>query len=245
MANTDLPLRVAVQCLDESLVLGKRNFVSLFRIGLIPFLAYSVIAYFFNGRSTPFLVRGPAIIVSYCFYGLTEAVMIHGAWRRLHGQQVDFAGTWRQVREHVPSILMAFTVRLVVIIVGFALFVLPGLYFLATYFAIPTLNVIEGLGVRASLQRSRHLALRNIPGILLSIGTVWLLAALVAWVLPRGLTYLQVSTFSLLRPILAVSWAAAVMPFRAALSARVYLEIRIRKEGYDLEQQLSSLSSAA
>lgn len=245
MSSSVLPTRVAIECIDEALVLGKRHFWPLFRVGLIPFLAYAGIAYFFTGRATPLALRVPAIVVAYGFYALMEAVTIVGAWDLLHGRPLDIGTAWRAVRQHVFSILLAYWLRIAVIYVGLIFLIFPGIYFVAIYFAVPTVNVIEGLGVRASLTRSRSLALGSIPGILVSVGAFWFVAVAVAWLIPRALSHVGVPPGSVVRPVCSWSWAALVGPFRSAVTARIYLAIRVRKEGYDLQRMVSSLPSAA
>jgi hypothetical protein len=240
-----LPGRVAIECIDDAIVLGKRHFWPLFRLALIPFLAYAGIAYLLNGRLTPVGIRLLASVVVYGLYGLLEAATVAGAWDVLHGRPIDFGATWRLVSQHTISVLVTTWIRVLLILLGAVVLIIPGIYFLAIYFAIPTVNVIEGLGVRASLLRSRSLAVGAIKGIVLSLGGMWVLVLIVALVIPRALTQLGVPPFSALRPLCSLAWAAVIVPFRSALAARVYLEVRIRKEGYDLQHMMASLPSAA
>jgi len=240
-----LPSRVAIECIDDAIVLGKRHFWPLLRLALIPFLAYAGIALFLNGRLTPTGIRLLAGVVVYGLYGLLEAATAAGAWDVLHGRPIVFGATWRLVSHHALSVLVATWIRVALILLGALLLIIPGIYFLAIYFAVPTVTVIEGLGVRASLLRSRSLALGAIWGIVLSMGGLWVLVLIMALVIPRILTQLGVPPFSALRPICSLAWAAVIVPFRSALAARVYLEVRIRREGYDLQHMMASLPSAA
>jgi hypothetical protein len=242
--KTSLPPRVAIECIDQAIVLGKRNFWPLLRLALVPFLAYAVIIYLFRGRTTPVGIVLANVLV-YAIYGLLEAATVAGAWELLHGRPPDVGATWRLVSRHAISVVVASWVRILLILLGAILLVIPGLYFLTIYFGVPTVNVIEGLGVRASLVRSRSLALGSLSGILLSMGGLWILVAVVAILIPRFLTAVGVPALSVLRPFCALAWGAFVVPFRAALAACVYLEIRRRKEGYDLEHMMASLPGAA
>jgi hypothetical protein len=239
-----LPARVAIECIDDAVVLSRRHFVPLFRLALIPFLVYAGIALFLSDRFTPLGIRVFISVVVYGLYGLLEAATVVGAWDVLHDRPIDFRATWLLVTQHAISVLVATWIRVVAILLGVVFLIFPGIYFLAISFAIPTVNVIEGLGVGASLVRSRSLALGAIKGIALSIGGMWVLLSIVALAIPRLLTVIGVASFSPLRPLCSLAWAGVVVPFRAALAARVYLEVRIRKEGYDLQHIMASLPNS-
>jgi hypothetical protein len=244
LTTAPLPPRVAIEVVDKALVLGKRHFWSLLRLALIPFLLASGVTHLYVFTATTIIGRSMATLVVYVFFGLMEAATVAGAWDLLHGAPLDVADVWRRVRRRAITIPIAFTIKIVLAVLGVLALVVPGLYFLAIYFAVPAVNVIEGLGLRAGFLRSRRLALGSIPGILLSIGAFWIIAGVVGVVVPRGLTLLGVPRVSLIRTVVSLSWALVITPFRAALSAAVYLELRVRKEGYDLQSLLQSLPSA-
>jgi hypothetical protein len=82
-----------------------------------------------------------------------------------------------------------------------------------------------------------------VDGILLSIGAFWIIPlVLAAWGFPFALTHLGVHPQSLIRVAVNTLWAGLIVPIRSAMTAVVYLELRIRKEGYDLQVLLSSLA---
>jgi len=243
MTATPLPPRIALELVDKALVLGKRHFWALMRLALIPFLAATGIVYLFGRPATTVTGRMAATLAAYVAYALMEAVTMVGAWDLLHGTPLDVGEAWSRVRRRAISVPTSFVIRIFLMVLGGIALVLPGLYFLAIYFAVPGVNAIEDLSLRASLARSRALALGSIPGILVSVGAYWILAVLVSLGLARGLRLLG-APFAV-RTIVSISWGAVIVPFRAALSALVYLELRIRREGYDLQRALGSLPSAA
>jgi len=244
MPSSTLSVRAAIELVDRALTLGKRHFWILERLALIPVLAAVGIGYWYGGVGHPFLVRAAALIATAALYGIMEAVTIAGAWDLLHAQSVDVAATWRLMGRRSPIIVAAYVAKLVLIYLGLLALVVPGFYLLAIYFAVPAVNVLEDLGIGRSLARSRALALGSVLGIIVSIGGTWVVSAVVAAVLPTLLTRLGVPPVSPLRFIVAVAWVGLVIPFRSALSALVYLELRVRREGYDLQQLLSSMPGA-
>jgi hypothetical protein len=242
--KTYLPSRVAIECIDDAVVLSKRHFWPLLRLSVIPLLLYSATVYTTYLWHMPYWARLLFGLLWYATFGFVEAVSVVGAWELLHGRNLDALAVWRRVFRRFFTVLFAAWIRIYLILLGIVALIAPGLYFLAIYFAVPTVIVIEDLGLWASLKRSRSLALGSIWGILLSIGVAWIIVVLVAFFIPRGLTQLGVSYSSPLRLLLSIGWAAVVVPFRSALSARVYLEIRTRKEGYDLQHLMGSLTDA-
>lgn len=243
--KTYLPTRVAIECIDDAIVLGKRYFWPLFRLGIIPFLIYSVVAYTTYLWYLPWVVRLLLGVLWYGIFGLVEAATVVGAWEVLHGGDLDAGAIWRRVFQRSITVLFTTWIRVYLTYLGLVLFIVPGLYFLAIYFAVPTVILTEGLGVGASLKRSRSLALGSLGGITISIGLAWVIVMLVALFIPRIMTQIGFSYDSPVRVLVSMGWAAIVVPFRSALAARVYLEIRTRKEGYDLQHWMGSLADPA
>ena len=240
-----LPPRVAIECIDDAIVLSRRRFWPLFRLGLIPFLAYTAAVSLTYNWSLSYWVRMAIGVFWYGLFGLVEAATILGGWELLHGRELDPRVLWQRVLQRVVTLLFSTLIRVYLILFGLVVFIAPGLYFLAIYFAVPAVIMVEGLGLGASLKRSRSLALGSIRGVLLSTGMAWVLVVVIAYCIPRILTLIGIPISSPLRVLVSVGWAAVVVPFRSVLAARVYLEIRARKEGYDLQHLMGSLPDSS
>jgi len=245
MNTAALPPRIALELVDKALVLGRRHFWSLMRLALIPFLMGVVVTYLLMLPARSIAGRIAAQLVAYMCFGFMQAVTVAGAWDLLHGKPVDAGQVWLRVRRRAVGVPISFVVKMLLIVFGAVAFVLPGLYFLAICFVVPGVNVIEDLGILASFARSRTLARGSMPGVLLSTGAFWVVAVVISLAFSRALTALGAPPTSVIRPLVAISWGALVVPFQGALSAIVYLELRVRKEGYDLQHLFQSLSSAA
>jgi hypothetical protein len=242
---THLPPRAAIECIDQALVLGRRNFWRLLRLALLPLLLYHGIILLTNQRVLGFWIRASLSIALYGLLGVIEALVTVGAWDVVHGQTIDIADVWRRIVHRLGSIVVSSWIRILMILAGTVAFVIPGIYFFAVYFAAPAINVIEDLGPWDSLVRSRALALRSLGGILLSLGLFWLLGAIIAIAIPRALYELRVPNGSIWYVVAAGVWAALFMPFRGALVATVYLELRKRREGYDLQHLMDLLPESS
>lgn len=235
-----LPPRAAIECIDQALVLGRQNFWRLLRLGLIPLLFFYLVAHLLAGRLLGYW-RIPANIGLYGIYGVIEALTTVGAWDVLHGTTIDVGAVWRRVTGRLGSVVVSTWLRLTILLFATIALVIPAIYLFAAYFAVPGINVLEDLGPWDSLVRSRKLALGSIGGILLSLGVFWLLGWIIAVAIPRGLLALEVRPRSPIYVVTAIVWAAIIIPFQGALIASVYLELRKRKEGYDLQHLMDLL----
>jgi len=245
MRRTFLPPRTAIQCIDDAIVLSRRHFWPLLRLALIPVLAYAAIVYASYSLRLSYGIRLLSGLVWYGLYGFVEAATVAGSWDVMHGRPVDAAAIWRRVFERFFTLLFANWIRIYLIFLGLVVLIAPGLYFLAIYFGVPAVIMVEELGVGASLKRSRSLAMGSMRGILLSIGVAWLIATIVAYFIPRILILAGIPFVSPLQVLFSFGWVVVIIPFRSALAARVYLEIRVRKEGYDLQRLMGSLPDGA
>jgi hypothetical protein len=227
---------------DQAIVLGRRHFLPLVRLGIVPLLAANWAGYH-SSFSGGVASGGGALFwaSAYLLYGLSEAAMIAGAWELLHGRSADSLHIWSLVGRRAVPIAIGYLIKSVMVTLGILAVIIPGFYLLALYFAIPAVTVIEGVGIRASFAHSRTLARGAMLRILLSIGLVWVLAAVVGVVIQQGLPLAGVLRGSPLVYLLVVLWGVLIAPVRAALTTLVYLDLRVRKEGYDLQVAMSSL----
>jgi hypothetical protein len=131
-------------------------------------------------------------------------------------------------------------------LITFVLFLVAipvALYFFASYFAVPATVVLEGLGVRAGLRRSRELAQGFRKKIFGALGL-----PLLGWLILQ-LTLTGVLMLLPGPPVIAflVDQAATVLayPIIAVIATLLYYDARIRKEGFDIEVMASELGMPA
>jgi hypothetical protein len=245
MTAIQLSQRSPSDLVDHAVVLGRRHFLGLLGLGLVPLLGATWAGHLSAEAGGMRTLTGLAFTVAaYMLHGLSEAAIIAGAWELLHGRPAGLLPVWAMVARRGPSAAIGYSIKAIMIILGMFL-VVPGFYLLALYFAVPAATVIEGVGIRASFARSRALARDSMMRILLSIGLVWIVTAAVSIGLQLGLPVLGVARGSPLIYLAGVLWSLLIAPIRGALTALVYLDIRMRREGYDLQSLLSSLPGAA
>jgi hypothetical protein len=103
----------------------------------------------------------------------------------------------------------------------------------------------ENKSLRQGFRRSRELARPGMKRIVLTLGSLELVGTILAVVITAllaGDSWEQPTALGFLAGWLL---AVALLPFRAALMTLLYLERRVRREGYDLELALAESSGAA
>jgi hypothetical protein len=117
-----------------------------------------------------------------------------------------------------------------------------GLYLFARYFAVPATVVLEGLGVRAALRRSRDLSQGIKRKVLGALGLPMLLFFMfqfVVVILMSALPGPAIIGFVLQKAMILVA-----TPILYVIATLLYYDARIRKEGFDIEIMAAELASS-
>jgi hypothetical protein len=132
-------------------------------------------------------------------------------------------------------------VGVVLILVAFALGGGIGLFYYACYFAVSAAVIVENVGPRAALTRSRALSMGLRRKILSTLGTpmfillvIQFVVALMVRSLPGPIAIgfvLQQATTIILTPVVAI------------IATLLYYDARIRNEGFDLEVMTAELGA--
>ena len=176
---------------------------------------------------------GAIFATASCFRAISEAYM---------GRPSDWRDSIRVVRGRFASIVwVAFLAFLLALLAAFLL-ILPGIWLWISWsVAIPAL-LVEGFRGRRALGRSFALVRRHWWRVFGAIVLGGIVASLVAGAFGALLGIVLVtgavdSEFLLLMIDGTINTIAAVIttPFSAALVVVIYYDLRVRKEGFDLE----------
>ena len=164
-------------------------------------------------------------------------------------ENADWRASIRFALQHLGSLLVLTLLSTVAIFFGFFLCLIPGI-FLAVAFTldVPVL-FLEGKKGSSALQRSMELVKDNwwrTFGILIVTGIIGgvvggLLSAVFA--IPANFVGSTPVAF-LLRTIGTLVASLVTTPFSAAVTLVLYMDLRVRKEGYDLERMAQRLGVA-
>ena len=164
------------------------------------------------------------------------------------GEPIGITESLGRVRPVLGRLLGATLLTSLIIVLGMVACIVPGFYFLLSYLLVGQVVVIEGLGPRAALRRSGELMRKKSDkgffrnNIMKAGGIVSL-----PFGIAQALTHDRSHPPSLLGPMhllqgtLTMIVQAAISPIGTIAMILFYYDIRIRKEGFDLQMLASSL----
>lgn len=253
MTDAALRARTSTEIVDAAFQLLRRHyqaFATVSGIGLIPWLAVQPLMRRYLGADGASINPGdflPVMMIQVftaVWFSLAGAAIIAAAAQGYTTGRVDIARAITDVLERVWAVLFAAFVRGVAIFGGLFLFLVGALYFYATYFGVPTTVVLEKLGGRAGLKRSRALAdgmrWQVLKPLILSL-LIYFCAAIAAEIL-AGMLF--GSSTSVLANVFKTLVTVLVYPIVPITEMLVYYDLRIRKEGYDVELMAARLEGS-
>jgi hypothetical protein len=163
------------------------------------------------------------------------------------GREVSIASAVQRVIHRVGSVFGASFLQSLAIGFGFLLFIVPAFIFAAWFFAATAVVVIEGKTAVAAMSRSKALAAGSVGRILgtllLSLIIVIVIQIVVGICLSllASLLHMGASISSLITGIANL----LIYPFVTVVITLLYYDLRIRKEGFDLELMATELGHPA
>lgn len=175
-------------------------------------------------------------------FQLAHAALFKSVSAAYLDEDVGVGEAYRCILPRWPSLLGAVILVSLIVLVGYLLFVVPGVIWQLMFALTLPVLVVERCGVRRAMERSRELARGNLGkifGVYLGVGLVAMVLS-VLFDLP-GQLLIQFSQGEHLMPILIFSTLSSMLgsllatPISAAATILLYYDLRIRKEGFDLE----------
>ncbi|MDA8393175.1 MAG: glycerophosphoryl diester phosphodiesterase membrane domain-containing protein [Actinomycetota bacterium] len=264
MRDTGLrPLSVG-EVLDVAVKLYMRNFLVLVKataVVLVPVYVLQALIQLSlpTAHGNPFLgtPTGPsgsnvawtfaaALIVEGLVLSIAGVLAIAAAFKALSDAYLDHPPTWqgslRFALSRIAPLLWIGIEALVLVSIGLVLFVLPGIWLaVALSVAIPVL-MLEGTKGRRALRRSRKLVKGRWWPTLATLAAALLLQAVIGAMVggiiggvAGGLAGGSGTVVVLAHLLAVILVGVAVTPFRAAVVTVIYFDLRVRKEGFDLQ----------
>ena len=188
------------------------------------------------------------VAVRNLLFVLLDAAAIQIVSEAYLGGAPDLASVLRTVGQRSGALLGAMILRGLLVLLGMVVFVVPGIVFYAWSFAMPMVVMLEARRAGEAYSRSMELVRDNTARVLLALA----LALLVTMLLTAGAGAaigalagaigLPGRTTGLLIQFSVVLF----QPIRSVVGTLLYYDLRIRKEGFDLEVmagQLEGLSA--
>ena len=189
-------------------------------------------------------------ILSMLGHVLCRGALIESVSESYLGTEITVGQAYRFVWPKFLNLIGAGILVVLVVYMGFFLLVVPGIIF-ALWFALTTpAIVVENLKVIEGMSRSKALASGNL-GKILSVG---FLVIVISWVvgipfgiagnfLGRILFFNNILLMHFIYHLTVVVGQILIVPIGAIAYILLYYDLRIRKEGFDLEMLANSIGS--
>jgi xanthosine utilization system XapX-like protein len=236
--------------INEAFDLYKRDFSLFAGIGAIVYIPYSLFSA---------LIPHFPVVAALGVLGLllpvvaAQGAMIKALADRYLGREATIGGSWLYVlRRLVPYLITSFLAWLLVM-VGFMMLCAPGIIFAFWIFLLPSIMIVEDRYYMEGFRRSRQLAAgmwERIFVIGLLTVALYMGVAVVAGVIVGVIAGVPTAVSSPGRPTMPAQmplWASILQgslnavlqsllaPITSLLAVLLYFDIRVRKEGFDIE----------
>ena len=247
--------RTVTELIDASVQLMRRHYLELVTTAAIFTIPLIVLRLFVNPSSVGFQqvtasqveTLGLFSLLSFVLSSMSGATAVVIVSDSYLGRDVTISAAIQRVVGRFGSVLLAGLLNGILVGFGFILFIIPGFIAFAWFFAAENAVMIEGKSGVAALGRSRELARGSVGRIL---GTLFL-TLLIVFIIEGVIAALLSAGFASMRgnsaPAAVVSSIVGifVFPFFSVLVTLLYYDLRIRKEGFDLELMAKELGSPA
>src|SRR5262245_3722236 len=247
MTDASLPPRLSLSdfrvggVLNRTLSVLSRNFLTFFIVTAVAGLPSVLLSHggmFAEGTTVqnPARVFGLMLLgffLAIVLYTLSQAIVLYGAFQDMRGRAVSLAESFQVgLRRFFPIIGLAIVVSFVVML-GFILFIVPGLALLTMWFVATPACVVEQLGPFKSMRRSADLTGGHrwrIFGLMLLL---FVINAVGGGMIGAILGVLGGQTLVLIGSLI---WNGVWGAGYAVAAVVAYHDLRVAKEGIDIEQ---------
>jgi hypothetical protein len=160
------------------------------------------------------------------------------------GRGVTIAAAVSRVLERFWTVLAAAIVQAVFIAFGLILLVVPGIIVASRLFATTTVVMVEGDGVFGAIARSNDLARGSVGRIFVTLLSGLLLVLLPSFALGFGIGMAELSNSILSKAtghLLTQELTILFTPIFQVVVPVLYYDLRIRKEGFDMNLMAKEL----
>ncbi len=181
---------------------------------------------------------------------LCNAALIKSVSESYLGNEVTVGQAYRAVLPRLGSIIGAGILVGIVTMIGFVLCVVPGIIFWLWFILTTQVIVVERIGATRGMSRSKALVSGNLGkafGLLFVVGIISYVVSLLFQQI-GGLVAGTPAPGDLTTPIIinqlfSMAGQVLAMPIAAGAFILLYYDLRIRKEGFDLQMLAQSLGS--
>lgn len=258
MPPVPLRPRSVTEIIDASVSLLRQHYLelvtatALFTIPwlIIQLLQRNALAANFQTAPTALFAARPsgslllAILVSALILGpLASATTVVIVADNYLGREVTIANALARAFSRIVPVAITGILQGIAIAIGFVLLFIPGFFCIAWFFSAVNVIMVEGKGPTDAMGRARFLAKGSVGRILgalfLSFLLVWVVSLVIQFALTGILSAVHVGAG--LATVIGQLGSVFVYPLVTVVTTVLYFDLRIRKEGLDLELMAKEL----
>ena len=251
MAALELRPRSGTELIDTSFNFVRANYaplIGMIALAQLPFVAASLMLPVSPDEIVKFwTAHVPEVVVGYVLAIWVWAVMscafVMLTADLIDGRPGNLASAVRRALRRGFAAGAVVLLKYLVIWLWALLFLLPALWAFARYFAVMPALAIENLGPLAAIRRSKELA-RGANGRIMAVAGLPLVAYLVLANIIQQ-TLLTLGGYSVLVRAIATLTTTLLYPFAAMPGILLYYDLRIRREGLDIQLDAALPTAAA
>jgi hypothetical protein len=242
MSAPALRPRSTVEIIDASFQILRRNYLALVTATVALVLPVVVLRLLLPTT----LQVLPAILAALLQMASSAAVVLLVSETYL-GRDADVGAALRTVFSRFGSIFGAAVIQGVIVFIGMLLLVVPGFIFLAWTFAMQAVVVLEHTSAGESFSRSRELARGNVGRILGTLLLTYLVFFIIVIALGAGVGMVVgvAGGNGVAARVIGDVISSLLFPMVAVVTTLLYYDLRIRKEGFDLEVMAQELGGGS
>ncbi len=271
MANVDLRPMSLGEVLDRTFTLYREHFLLfvgiaalpnlvmlLFRFGLLLFTSGVVAgngshlpsAGFIGGFVVGFLGAG---ILMLALIGVSQAATISAVSNLFLGRDTSVAESYSGAKGHIVGVIVVMLLSGLATMVGMIFLIIPGIYIACRLAVSVPVSVVENESPVASMERSMELTKDFAGQVFLLLLLVVVLSYVVAIMLQFPVMFFTITAALAKRQVsmgvTAYSYIAEfvsqvlVGPIGTISAALMYYNLRVRKEGFDIQHLMNSLGN--
>lgn len=257
-ARIEFRPRSASELVDASFQVLRRGYLPLVTIMAIAYVPWLIVVMVLTrvmllgagdiaGRlgqtfALTMVLAGGALV----WFALIDGAMTVAAAEGYLGRPADIGVALRRMLSNAGSLLVAAILRTLLMAVGLGLLFVPGIYFWARYFAAPIVVVLERRGPLAAMGRSSALTSGEKWRVLRTLALVWGIYFVIGFALqivtgafgagsdPRSPSFM-------IAQVVSAVFTVLTYPLVSVAQTLLYYDLRIRKEGFDLEMMAADL----
>ena len=181
------------------------------------------------------------------FMPLATGATTYAVSERYLGRRISIGQSYSRASTHLLTIVGSGFVVGLVVMLGLLLFCVPGILFMLSYAVVIPAVVIDGLGVTASMDRSKALAEGHRGRVFLVLLVLWILSI----ILTLGSLFASMMLAGPIQPgqspplmfeVIQNIVGLLTAPLGTIAAVIIYYDLRVRKEGFDLEMLSRAMS---